>query len=282
MGKADLHIHTNASDGLLSVPELLKKISEKGLRSISITDHDTIDALEEASRLAPDYGIELIPGAELTARWKGKEVHLLAYFFDPTDSTFLSLIARQKRARKERMKKITQLLKKEGVEIEYDEIRAAAGRANMGRPHAARILVKKGYASSVPEAFIRYLSTEKLGDVATEYAEVDEIIKIVSSSGGVVSVAHPGRIYTNEELLELLSLHPDGIECIHPSHTYSQQRHYASLARKQNLLITGGSDYHGSVNSDYDPHLGIVTLGQQHLDSIRRTSENKVRFYGKR
>lgn len=267
---------------MLGIPELFEKIKEKGLETVSITDHDTIDGLEEAFLVAGKYSIDLLPGVELTARWNEREVHLLGYAFDPADESFLSLIARQKRARKQRMKKIVEMLKGEGLDIEYDEIRAAAGRANMGRPHAARILVKKGFVASVPEAFIRYLSSERIKKVQTEYAEAEEIIHTVSRAGGVVSVAHPGRIYTNEELKELLSLKPDGIECIHPSHTFTQQKFYSGLAKELNLLITGGSDYHGSAKSGYDPFLGIVTLGQQHLDSIRRASENKRSFYGKK
>lgn len=281
MGKADLHIHTNASDGLLSVPDLFAKIQEKGLSAVSITDHDTVDALQEALTLAAELNIELISGVELTARWKEKEVHLLAYLFDPDNDAFLSLIARQKRARKLRMKKIAEMLRSEGVDIDYEEIRAVAGRANVGRPHAARVLVKKGYTASVPEAFIRYLGSERIKELKTEYAEVPEITEIVSSAGGVISVAHPGRIYTDEELRELLSLGLDAIECIHPSHTYSKQKEYTRLAKEKNLLITGGSDYHGSANKDYDPYLGIVTLGRDHLNSIRRASEAKQRFYGK-
>lgn len=278
MAKADLHLHTKASDGVLSVTELLEKVVGKGLKTVSITDHDTIDGYLEAKVPAADLGIELIPGVELTVLWKTMEVHLLAYDFNPQENSFLSMIANQKIARRLRMKKIVEVLKKEGVDIEYDEIRAVAGNGNVGRPHAAMVLVKKGYVSSVPEAFIRYLSTEKVKTVETEYIKIEDVIDVVKRAGGVLSIAHPGRLFTLDEVNELLSFELDGIECIHPSHTFSLQKQFTDLAKSKDLLITGGSDYHGKNKSDYDPYFGVVTLSQNHVDSLRRSAANRKRI----
>lgn len=278
MGKADLHIHTNASDGVLSVTELLDKVVEKNLKTVSITDHDTIDGFLEAQKPAADLGIELIPGAELTVLWKSKEVHLLVYDFDFQDDSFLSMIANQKIARRLRMKKIVDVLKREGVDIDFDEIRAVAGNGNVGRPHAAMILIKKGYVSSVPEAFIRYLSAEKVKTVETEYIHIEDVIEVVKRAGGVLSIAHPGRLFNIDEVNELLSFELDGIECIHPSHTFSLQRQFTELAKSKNLLITGGSDFHGKSNSDYDPYFGVVTISQNHVDSLRRSAASRKRI----
>ncbi len=278
MGKADLHIHTKASDGMLSVAELLDKVVKKGLKTVSITDHDTIDGYLEAQKPAADMGIELIPGVELTVLWKSMEVHLLAYDFDIQDESFLSMIANQKIARRLRMKKIVEVLKKDGVEIDYDEIRAVSGNGNVGRPHAAMVLIKKGYVSSVPEAFIRYLGTEKVKTVETKYIKIDDVIDVVKKAGGVLSVAHPGRLFTMDEVNELLSYELDGIECIHPSHTFTLQRQFTELAKSKDLLITGGSDFHGKNNSDYDPYFGVVTLSQNHVASLRRSAANRKRI----
>lgn len=278
MGKADLHIHTKASDGVLSVSELLDKVVEKGLKTVSITDHDTIDGYLEAQKPAADLGIELIPGVELTVLWKSIEVHLLAYDFDHHSDSFLSMIANQKIARRLRMKRIVEVLKKEGVDIDYDEIRAVAGSGNVGRPHAAMVLVKKGYVSSVPEAFIRYLSAEKVKTVETEYIQIENGIDVVKKAGGVLSIAHPGRLFTMDDVNQLLSYELDGIECIHPSHTFSLQRQFTDLAKSRDLLITGGSDYHGKINSDYDPYFGVVTLSQNHVDSLRRSAASRKRI----
>lgn len=278
MGKADLHLHTKASDGVLSVTELLDKVVEKGLKTVSITDHDTIDGFLEAQKPAANLDIMLIPGVELTVLWKSMEVHLLAYDFNYKDESFLSMIANQKIARRLRMKKIVEVLKKEGVDIDYDEIRAVAGNGNVGRPHAALVLIKKGYVSSIPEAFIRYLSAEKIKKVDTEYIKIEDVIDVVKRAGGVLSIAHPGRLFNMDEVNELLSFELDGIECIHPSHTFSLQRQFTELAKSKNLLITGGSDYHGKINSDYDPYFGVVTLSQNHVDSLRRSASGRKRI----
>ncbi|MEX0944664.1 MAG: PHP domain-containing protein [Balneolaceae bacterium] len=280
MAKADLHIHTKASDGALEVPELIKKISEKGLKIIAITDHDTIDGYTEAVKFISEnnLNLEIISGVELTALWNSMEVHLLAYAFDPENEPFLTLIAKQKMARRKRMKEIVKLLNSKGVDIDYEEIRAVSGKGNMGRPHAASILIKKGYVSSIPEAFIKYLSSDKIEGIKTGYQTIQQMVEIVKQAGGVLSIAHPGPIYSRKELDELLSFGLDGIECIHPSHNFSVQRSYTQIAKTNNLLITGGSDYHGSNKSDYDPYLGTVTISQSHVDSIKRTATNRKRI----
>lgn len=274
MAKADLHIHTKESDGQLEVPELLEKVSGKGLKTIAITDHDTIDGYLKARKLIDEgqFNLGLISGVELTAIWGKKEVHLLGYDFDAEDSDFNALIAHQKMARRKRMKEIVSLLNRKGVDIEYDEIRAISGNGNVGRPHAAAVLIKKGVVASFAEAFIRYLSTDKLEGIQTDYKKILDIIAIVQSAGGILSVAHPGPIYSNDELDELITLEIDGIECIHPSHNFNAQRNYTKIAKSKNLLITGGSDYHGSNKSEYDPYLGVVTVSQEHVDSLRRTA----------
>ncbi len=278
MGKADLHTHTNASDGDLSPEELLRKAQSKKLKVLAITDHDTIRGYLQAKELAPEYGIELISGAEITGIWGSREIHLLAYNFCDDDAPFREMLLNQRKARKLRMQAIVEVLNNQGLEIEYDEILAEANMGNVGRPHAAAILIKKGYVSGVAEAFIRYLSSEKIKGVQTEYASIQEVIRITKEAGGVISLAHPGRMYSEKEVTTLTGFGLDGLECIHPSHTYSMQRKFTALAKSGNLLITGGSDYHGTGKSEYDPYFGVVTIGDQYIESIKRTSENRKRI----
>ena len=275
MGKADLHTHTNASDGVLTPEELILKVKSKGLKTIAITDHDTIKGYQQAVDIAEKENICLIPGVEITALWGDKEVHILAYFFDPENEPFQHLLLRQKRARILRMKAIVEELKKQGIDIDMDEVRAESGPGNVGRPHAASVLISKGYVASVAEAFIRYLSTEKLEDIKTEYATITEVIEITRAAGGVLSLAHPGPIYSQNEIDELLNFGIDGIECIHPSHNFNVQQSFKRLAKSRNLLVTGGSDYHGKGKSDYEPHLGIVTIGDAHVQSIKRLAQRR-------
>jgi 3',5'-nucleoside bisphosphate phosphatase len=275
LGKADLHIHSNASDGQLPPGKLLRKIKEKGLSTVSITDHDTIRGYLEAKKTASELGLELIPGVEITTAWNKREVHLLAYNFQDDDEEFLLLLNRHKRARRQRMHSIVDELKKKGVDIDYDEVRAVSKNGNIGRPHAATVLIKKGYVASVPEAFIRYLSADKIEHIKTNYAGIEEVVEAVKNAGGILSLAHPGPLYSDDDLKHLLAYGLDGLECIHPSHSFSVQKKFTDLARSRNLLITGGSDYHGTGKSEYDPFLGIVTLSQRHVESLKRTSQNR-------
>ncbi len=276
MGKADLHTHTTASDGAYTAPELLKKAADKNLKTISITDHDTMKGYLKGKSIARELGIELIPGAEITAIWNKREVHILVYLFDENNDAFRAMLARQRKARIHRMHLIIDQLQKQGLDIDMDEVRAEAGAGNIGRPHAAAVLINKGFVASVGEAFIRYLSSERLGDIKTQYISVEELIRITKEAGGVLSLAHPGPLYTRDEVEELISLGLDGIECIHPSHNFNLQRIFTKMASSENLLVTGGSDYHGSGKKDYDPYFGIVTVGEKHVQSLKRMARRRM------
>lgn len=278
MGKADLHIHTTASDGAYTPKNLLKYAKEKGLETISITDHDTIKGYLAGKPVAEELGIELLAGVENTVIWKGREVHLLAYCFDEEDSALLSLLHKQSSARKKRMEVIVDKLREQGVDINVDEVKAEARSGNIGRPHAAEVLISKGYVATVNEAFIRYLSFDKLDEVKTEYATIDEVVAIFKDAGGVLSLAHPGPLYSGKEVEELVSLGIDGIECIHPSHRYKVQRAFTQMASEKGLLVTGGSDFHGKGTSEYDPYFGIVTVGEQHVASLKRLAKRRIDF----
>lgn len=278
MGKADLHTHTTASDGAYTPKNLLNYAKEKGLKTISITDHDTIKGYLAAKPVAEELGINLLPGIENTVIWNEREVHLLAYCFDEEDSAILSLIHRQSSARRKRMEVIVDKLRKQGVDIDIDEVKAEAKSGNYGRPHAAEVLISKGYVASVNEAFIRYLSFEKLDEVKTEYVQIEEAISVFKDAGGVLSLAHPGPLYSGKEVEELVSLGLDGIECIHPSHPYKVQRAFAKMASDKGLLVTGGSDFHGKGTSEYDPYFGIVTIGEQHVASLQRLAKRRIDF----
>lgn len=275
MGKADLHTHTNASDGDLSPKELIEKVSQKNLEVIAITDHDTINGYLDAKKFADEKEIELITGVEISTVWNEKEIHVLAYGFDEENTNFLSLIANQKQARRKRMKAIVDVLKKEGIDIDYAEVRAESHPGNIGRPHAASVLINKGYVASVSEAFIRYLSNDKIKQIKTEYAVLEDVLSVVHEAGGILSIAHPGPMYSKNDMTNLLKYPFDGIECIHPSHSYKVQKMYLDLAKSKNLLITGGSDFHGSGKSEYDPYLGVVTIGMHFVEALKRSARSR-------
>lgn len=275
MGKADLHTHTTASDGDLTATELVLKAKEKGLKTIAITDHDTIKGYLAAKDIAEKNGLQLLSGVEITAKWSDREVHILAYHFDSADSRLHNLLNNQAKARRLRMKVIVRKLQKQGIAIDYEEVLAESYGGNIGRPHAAQVLVQKGYVRSVQEAFIRYLGSDVIKNIQTEYADIPTVADVIKQAGGVLSVAHPGHLYSDSDMEQLLSFGVDGIECIHPSHNFDTQKKFSQMAKANHLLITGGSDFHGKSKTDYDPYFGIVTLGNQHVDALIRTSENR-------
>jgi len=275
LGKADLHIHTDASDGDCTPTEILRKAIDKGLDTISITDHDTIKGYKKARESELSSKIELLPGVEMSVRWEEKEVHLLSYCFDPEDEDVNILLLQQSGARRRRMAKIVENLQKQGIDIDMDEVKAEAGFSNLGRPHAASVLMNKGVVSTFNEAFIRYLSSEKLDHISAEYCTLTEAVEVMKRAGGVLSLAHPGPLYSADEIDQIIDLGVDGLECIHPSHPYPVQKNFTKIAERKNLIITGGSDFHRPSKSGYEPYFGIVTLGEQYVEALKRTSRQR-------
>ncbi|HET6527966.1 MAG TPA: PHP domain-containing protein, partial [Balneolaceae bacterium] len=242
---------------------------------ISITDHDTIKGYQKAKEAAAGADIELIPGVEITARFNQRECHLLAYCFDPEHESIIRLLKNHYHARLKRAKWIIEQLSKKGLDLSIDEVRAEAGAGNVGRPHIAAVLVGKGYVASYKEAFIRYLSDAQLGTIDSEYHTHHEVIEAVKEAGGAVVIAHPGRLYSKDELNLLVEAGVDGIEVIHPSHNYETQKRVEDFAAEHNLLMTGGSDFHGG-HEEYQKFFGIVTIHSRQVQRlIRLTNQRK-------
>lgn len=274
MAKADLHIHTTASDGHSSPAEIVKSAHEHKLDIISITDHDTIRGYREARKTAEELDIRLLPGVEITAAFNGRECHLLAYCFDPVHPKIKNLLAQHYRSRLARAKWIIDQLSRKGLKLDIDEVKAEARGGILARPHIAAVLVDKGYVASFKEAFIRYLSDESLGDIYNEYHSHHKVIKTVKEAGGAVVVAHPGNIYSEDELETLVDAGIDGIEFIHPSHDYQTQKSIEQFAEKHNLLITGGSDFHGG-DKKYKKFFGVVTVNTKYVHRLIRMTQKR-------
>jgi len=269
LGKADLHIHTTASDGNSTPAEIVKLAAEQKLDVISITDHDSIAGLEEAIAAADELEIEVIPGTEITASYGEREAHLLAYGFDTVNADFLKLMMEHRKARVDRGKWILDKLSREGLDLDIDEVRAEANGSNIGRPHIASVLINKGYVASFKEAFIRYLSNQQLGVIPSDYFAHHEVIETVKAAGGATIIAHPGQMYSKQELEELVEAGVDGIEVVHPSHNYELQKKMEAFADKHNLLSTGGSDFHGQ-SQDYQKYFGVVTISTEKVNRMKR------------
>lgn len=274
MAKADLHIHTTASDGESTPRQILELARSVGLELIAITDHDTLRGFREAREAAGEYGVELISGIEITAGYEGRECHILAYAFQPDHDSIVRLCRRHRLARLERGKWIIDQLSREGLDLDIEEVKAEANWGNVGRPHIAALLVKKGYVASPKEAFIRYLSDSALGPIESEYFAFDAVIEGVREAGGVTVLAHPGRLYSREEIEDFREQGIDGIEVYHPGHGDRSRKELKAYAEEHGLLVTGGSDFHGSPGG-FRGAFGALTINRQYADRLLERAKKR-------
>jgi 3',5'-nucleoside bisphosphate phosphatase len=255
----DLHSHTNESDGTFAPLELVELAQERGVEALAISDHDTFAGYDQALPEAKSRGLDLVCGIELSTRipgTKARTVHLLAYFLrQPPPAEFRAWLEEMLAGRRDRNQRLIASLREKGVEIELAEVERL-GRTLTGRPHFARILIDKGYASNFDEAFRRYL-----GESAPTYVEryapyVAVAIKRVLEAGGLPVLAHPIRLGIHdlgaEEsfISELRDAGLRGIEVFHSDHRPADMVRYGAIARRHNLLVTGGSDFHGDVKPE--------------------------------
>ena len=238
----DLHMHSTASDGQLAPADLAKLVASAGLEAFALTDHDTLDGLEEASGAAARLKIEFVPGVELSARFKEREVHLLGYY--PKKRAVLEEhLALFKKERFKRMAQMVEKLKGEGFKIDEEEVLKEAGPAAPGRLHLARLLAKKGYVLNPGQAFALYLGRGRAGYVPRKLPLAEEALSLLLKTGAVPVLAHPGE-EGRGDLLALKAQGLKGVEVFHPIHTKKLISYYLKQAEGLDLLVTGGSDFH--------------------------------------
>jgi 3',5'-nucleoside bisphosphate phosphatase len=247
---ADLHVHTTCSDGTYSPSEVVELARAKGLKGIAITDHDTIDGMCEALEEGNKSGIEVIPGVEMSVRYKNGEIHILGYDIDPKNQSLVSQLTQLKQSREERNPEIVERLRSFGFDLEYREVKAIAGQATVGRPHIAQVLMKKGYVANIAEAFELYLKEGAPAFVPRTTLEPEKAIGLILGAGGIPVLAHPFRINGGLEATEMLLSNLVqsglvGIETFYSTHDSSEVELCTKLARRFGLLMTGGSDFHG-------------------------------------
>jgi len=247
----DLHSHTDESDGTFTPDELVAEAVRIGLSALAITDHDTLRGYELALPFAVEAKLELICGIELSTRYGGASVHLLGYFPCATPPAgFRAWLDFLLESRRDRNRRLIERLQSLGVEITLEEVERR-GRSLTGRPHFARILVEKGYAKDIQDAFHEYLDESAKGFVQRQEVPIEEAIERLVAAGGVASLAHPIRVAKNDwtrlsEYVEnMAAMGMRAIEVYHSDHTPENVAFYLSLAKKFNLAPTGGSDFHG-------------------------------------
>jgi predicted metal-dependent phosphoesterase TrpH len=258
--RIDLHLHTSASDGLLTPAALIQVVHRADIQVCGITDHDTVDGLAEAARAAAEVGLALIPGIELSAYWRKVEFHILGYFVEPENAALQAFLRNTREARHTRLFAMLGRLTAMGMPVSADAVLARAHNGNVGRPHLARALVERGFVGSVDEAFDRYLGTDKPAYVPRPDVSVQDAIRVIREAGGIASLAHPGLHNRDEAILELVAAGLEGIEVYHPKHGMGRAAHYRRVAKRHGLLVTGGSDYHGETEGDHASAPGFPCL----------------------
>ncbi len=268
--KVDLHLHTYYSDGIYSPEELISKAKNAGLSVISITDHDNVDAVDEATLIAKDSGIELIPGVEISAEHNGKETHILAYYVDHNNEELLEYLKNFRKERVIRARKIVDRLNELNINVTFDEVLThVKGNASIGRPHIAMALVDGRYVDNYYDAFNKYLGDDKPAYVKKPNISVQDSVKLINKCGGLSFVAHPGKMLRNSNIIyELIEAGIDGIEIIHPSHTEYDIAFYQDLASQYFLLESGGSDFHGGRINEVSI-LGRYFISEQKINAMK-------------
>ncbi|MBT3351410.1 MAG: PHP domain-containing protein [Nitrospinaceae bacterium] len=243
----DLHLHSNASDGADSPSRVMERASAAGLKVVSLTDHDTVDGLEEARREAGRLGIEFVNGVELSSSHEGRLVHILGHFIRPDAPELMAQMSRYMEKRKNRMAEMIGRLLAMGVMIDPDEFMLEFGNAaSIGRGHLSAYMVQKRIVNRREEVFEKYIGEGGAAYVELDMIEPAEAVRLIALAGGVASFAHPNLSGADEIIPDLIEAGLVGIEAEHLSQGDDDRRRYRDLAEQYGLVLTGGSDCHGA------------------------------------
>ncbi|MBF0170351.1 MAG: PHP domain-containing protein [Nitrospinae bacterium] len=274
-GYADLHLHSTCSDGSQEPSELVRLAADLGFDAIALTDHDTVAGVEDAQAEGNKRGVEVIGGIEISSDMDGVSVHILGYFVDPTDAGLRSLTVEGKERRVARMERMVAKLNKLGYPLDLDELRDTLGDATPGRAHLARFMVAKGHFRHVEAVFTRVLGDGKAAYEPAQKLTAEDAIAIVATAGGVSSLAHPGLTGIDGKIERLVAAGLDGIEVYAGRHSDAQIMRYLSVARKMDLLVTGGSDSHGPGSGARG--MGAVRLPMKRVEALRHRAAQRGR-----
>ncbi len=270
---ADLHIHSKYSDSTNSVADLIHLAGKKKLRAISITDHDTVAAVDKARSLAGNTAIEVIPGIEFSSRWNDMSVHLLGYFIDHHDSRLIEYLKLCEERRLARAEAIVQKLQGLGFEISMDRLFSIADGGILGRPHIAEAVMQVSEYHAMHEVFRDLLVRGKPAYVPKPTSDAGELIELIHTIGGVSSLAHPKTVGDDSIIARLARLGLDAVEVVHSSHSLRDVEKYSALADQYDLVVSGGSDSHG--NRLGREVLGRFTISMEQVDRLRKKNQKE-------
>jgi hypothetical protein len=259
----------------MSPEELVSYAHAIGLSAVSITDHDTVRAQQEALETGKRFGIDVVTGIEFSVEEDGASVHILGYCVDHGNVPLVTNLEELSRSRVTRARDIVRKLDERGVSIPFEEVLAEAGRGSVGRPHIARVLHRRGLVSSVSEAFVRYIADGAPCHVPKQVLPLETVVALITQAGGVAVWAHPGWNVRRAELLErLLAAGVKGIEVWHPNHSDRLAAEIIALARSRGLVCTGGSDFHFVELMQAD--IGEVTAPYESVLALRKAATERL------
>ena len=267
----DLHVHSTCSDGTFTPTELVNYALEKGLAAFALTDHDSVDGLEEAIRYGDRLRTEsnsvpeVVPGIELSSEYHGQDIHVVGLYVDYHDQIFLSKIRDFVESRTNRNQKMCAMLQRAGIPITYEELLAAYPDSVITRAHYAGYMLEKGYVKNRQEAFERYVGDHAPCYIPREKITPTQAVELIRQAGGAPVLAHPILYHMSEEHLdelvrELKEFGLMGIEAVYSTYSPADERHIRGLAKKYDLLVSGGSDFHGTNKPGLDLGTGFGKL----------------------
>jgi|SRR5690625_287947 len=268
-----MHVHTYYSDGIFSPKEVVEKAVQLGLDGIAITDHDTVLGVKEAIDASKEYpNFSVIPGIEFSCIHEDEEVHILGYFINYESLELEKILDKLNSARRNRTGKIVAKLNQLGMDIEEKDVLEIGKKNFTGRVHVAKALIKKGYVSSVEEAFEKYLERGQPAYVERESLSINKAIRLINSLGGVSILAHPGLLKKRDKIIKYcIDAGILGLECIHSKHRKEDVEGLKRIVQENNLIATGGSDCHGRKID------GEILLGRYYCD-LNKIPEMKGRL----
>ncbi|MEI6856920.1 PHP domain-containing protein [Psychrilyobacter sp.] len=261
----DLHMHSTFSDGTLTPTQLVELAKNNNIEVMAITDHDNVDGLKEGRLEAEKVGITFVNGIEVSANFLSKDIHILGYLLNLEDEAFLGWLKNLQEKRHDRTLEMLKKLSKLGIEISLAEVEGEVLGNVIGRPHIAKMIIKKGFAATMNEVFDRYLGDGKPAYVPKVGVDMVEVVKKLKANGAVVILAHPHLISHSDDTVvniidKLVKNGLDGLELYYPNIDIKKRKKLLKKAKKKEFILTGGSDFHGLHRAGIDLGTGEISI----------------------
>jgi predicted metal-dependent phosphoesterase TrpH len=276
----DLHVHSYYSDGKLSPRRIAEEAKALGLHGLALSDHDTIEGLEQMDHYGKKCGLDIIPAVEFGTTWETEgnmvEIHILGYLMDTNDAELQNTLNALTKARRERIITVVDILRDFGLDISAEEVFAKKKRGIVGRGHVSQVLVEKQYVQNAGEAFDRFLGAGKFAYVPKTVLQYDEIIRLIHKTGGVAICAHPKTMKNDAILEDLRRADIDGIEVINAKHQIRDVHRYLSyVLEHKELIATAGSDCHGRTRKNGALYLGRYASNHKTIQALRERAAER-------